>query len=168
MLQMKFDNDLPAGLRVIHFWKIGRTDAKTPARALYYKLTLSLRLYWAKNAALTLHIYFVEFALKWPLTFHNQTLRSYLGNKVNATCILNRSLIVSVNMVRRWQRKKCLSITLLFCTQLTFNLILRHILGIRPYWFYYTYRKIISMPMWYLHSITLIWCLVTALYLQLK
>ena len=49
MLQMKFDYDRPAGLRDIHVWKCGRTDAQTPARVPYYKLTLSLRLWWAKN-----------------------------------------------------------------------------------------------------------------------
>ena len=55
MLQMKFDYDRPAGLRDIHVWKCGRTDGRartdgrTPARVPYYKLTLSLRLWWAKK-----------------------------------------------------------------------------------------------------------------------
>ena len=50
MLLMKFDYDWPAGLREIPVWKCGRTDARTPARVPYYKLTLSLRLWWAKKA----------------------------------------------------------------------------------------------------------------------
>ena len=53
MLLMKFDYDWPAGFRDIHVWKSGRTDAhtdgRTPAWVPYYKLTLSLRLLWAKN-----------------------------------------------------------------------------------------------------------------------
>ena len=57
MLLMKFDYDWPAGLRDNHVWKCGctdgqtqgRTDVWTPARVTYYKLTLSLRLWWAKN-----------------------------------------------------------------------------------------------------------------------
>ena len=43
----------------------------------------------------------------------------------------------------------CMCIVLLFCTYLTFDLILRHRyifrLGIHPYRFYYTYRNIFSM-----------------------
>ena len=53
MLQMKFDYDRQAGLKDIHVWKCGRmdggTDSRTPARVPYYKLTLSRRLWWAKN-----------------------------------------------------------------------------------------------------------------------
>ena len=53
MLLMKFDYDWPAGFRDIHVWKCGRMDGcthrRTPARVPYYKLTLSLRLWWAKN-----------------------------------------------------------------------------------------------------------------------
>ena len=53
MLLMKFDYDWPAGFRDIHVWKCGRmhgrTDGRIPARVPYYKLTLSLRLWWAKN-----------------------------------------------------------------------------------------------------------------------
>ena len=49
MLQMKFDYDRPAGLRDIHVLKCGRMDARTDAGWVpYYKLTLSLRLWWAK------------------------------------------------------------------------------------------------------------------------
>ena len=44
-------------LRDIHVWKCGRThartdgrtDGRTPVRVPYYKLTLSLRLWWANN-----------------------------------------------------------------------------------------------------------------------
>ena len=57
MLLMKFDYNWPAGNRDINVWKCGRTDgrtdaltdARTPARVQYYKLTLSLRLWWAKK-----------------------------------------------------------------------------------------------------------------------
>ena len=53
MLLMKFDYDWPAGLSDINVWKRGRTHGRThawtPARVSYYKLTLSLRLWWAKN-----------------------------------------------------------------------------------------------------------------------
>ena len=52
-------------------------------------------------------------------------------------------------MVRRRHRTECLSIVLLFCTYLTFDLILRHRdifrLGIHPYRFYYTIKNIFSM-----------------------
>ena len=48
MLQMKFDNDLLTGLWYIYVWTFGRTHARTPAQAAYYKLTLSIRLWWAK------------------------------------------------------------------------------------------------------------------------
>ena len=34
-------------------WTDGRTDGRTLARVPYYKLTLSLRLWWAKNALMT-------------------------------------------------------------------------------------------------------------------
>ena len=33
----------------LKLWTHGRTHARTPARVPYYKLTLSLRLWWAKN-----------------------------------------------------------------------------------------------------------------------
>ena len=57
MLLMKFDYDWQAGFRDIHVWKCERTHrptdgqmhARTQARVPYYKLTLSLRLWWAKN-----------------------------------------------------------------------------------------------------------------------
>ena len=43
----------PPVFRDIHVWKCERTDARTDGRTLarvpYYKLTLSLRLWWAKN-----------------------------------------------------------------------------------------------------------------------
>ena len=52
-------------------------------------------------------------------------------------------------MVRRLHRNVCLCIVMLFCTYLTFDLILRHRdifrLGIHPYRFCYTYKNIISM-----------------------
>ena len=34
VLQMKFDYDRPAGIRDIHVWKCGRTDAHTDGRRL--------------------------------------------------------------------------------------------------------------------------------------
>ena len=48
MLLMKFDYDWPVGLRDINVWKCWRTDGRT-AGVPYYKLTLSLRLWWAKS-----------------------------------------------------------------------------------------------------------------------
>ena len=54
MLQVKFDYDRPTDLRDIHVWKCGRTDGRTdrrtPALVPYYKLTLSLRLWWANKS----------------------------------------------------------------------------------------------------------------------
>ena len=60
MLQLKFDSDQSAVLRDIHVWKCGQTDGRTLARVPTYKLTLSLRLWWAKNAINSNHmVYFV-------------------------------------------------------------------------------------------------------------
>ena len=68
MLQIKFDCNRPAGLEDIHIWKCGRThgrtDARTPARVLSYKLTL-----WAfgsgelkiNDHALPLHKFYSEY-----------------------------------------------------------------------------------------------------------
>ena len=80
-------------------------------------------------------------------------LSSCLGYVLNATCILSTLLIVSMNLMGiMWtddDRKESLSIFVLYCTQFTFNLILRprviSRLGIHPYWFYYTYRDMTSM-----------------------
>ena len=53
MLLIKFHCDRSAGCRDIHVWKRRKThrwmDAQTPAWLVYYKLTMSLRLRWAKN-----------------------------------------------------------------------------------------------------------------------
>ena len=40
MLQIKFSFDQPIGFRDIHVWKCEHTDGRTPARLVYYKLTL--------------------------------------------------------------------------------------------------------------------------------
>ena len=49
MLLMKFDYDWFQRYSCLNVWTHGRTHARTPARVPYYKLTLSLWLWWANN-----------------------------------------------------------------------------------------------------------------------
>ena len=82
MLLMKFDYDWPAGFREIHVWKCerthGRTHTRTPAWVPYYKLTLSLRLWWANNSKTNLHIIscikFSSHKFSVPIFIKNQCL----------------------------------------------------------------------------------------------